>query len=213
MDLFVLIAACLATYLVIRWAASSGDKTRRFMSSSSKIEDFKDGLPGCVIGVVRLFEGQTVRAPLTGRHVVAFRLVAMRWDRNGSSVDAVRGRGEWEKRFVDSGSVPFFVEDATGRALVLRGDFALSSRTTGLGAAENIEQIKRENPSLRDREGFEFQESVLCAGDRVAVRGIGHLEEAGDATSEATEGAAAYRTSGRAANRMRLVFQEAEVID
>ena len=144
---------------------------RRIRSARQwKIAEFPESVLGRVVGRVRPL-GETLLSPLTGRPCVCF--VAEIYS------DFTPGGTYRETR-----SVPFVIEDDSGRAIVDADNarFDLQLAVTGAcgrasaTAAERAMFVRRGRGSTAELEAWTFREGVIASGATITVLGAGARE-------------------------------------
>jgi hypothetical protein len=195
---------------VFRWYHANERVRRRALGRTPRrdVRDSTDGTSCRVVGVARLFQGETVSAPLTGRLCVASVLRVYR---------PIYGRRETEMVLCheESRSVPFLVEDRTGPCLVrsIHTSPDLAADTSDMldpiiVASSQVRRFMQQHPEL-ERVGSStlvFQEARIEAGDVLAVIGAGRWEMHEVPSGPGDEGYRAGPQHGR-----RFVFEGAQL--
>ena len=149
------------------------------------IAELREDTVARIVGTVRAL-GPTLIAPLSGRPCVGFLATARRRD---AQTDYVAARG--------SNMVPFVVEDATGRALVVATDAQLALVMSQTVRRQLVSDLLADELRFVLVHGarldgqLDLEEGILQVGDQVAVLGSGTREPDPDATDEAD-----YRSAG-----------------
>jgi hypothetical protein len=112
------------------------------------IGDYVDGKRSRFVGSVRLYHGEAVPAPLTGRLCVAWVVRGYRHAQGSRHEQRVLVHEE-------AGCVPFFLEDRTGRCLVGTGETRLDLDVDNYPPAPSgqIQRYLQANPGLKSARG------------------------------------------------------------
>jgi hypothetical protein len=207
--LFVAVAAGNAAF---RWCHAPERVRRRALGTMPRrdVIDCTDGTICRVVGAVRLFQGETVSAPLTGRLCVASVVRVYR---------PIYGRRETQLVLLheEAKSVPFLVNDRTGPCLVrsVRTSSDLAVDTSDMAdrfsvASSCVRQFLECHPELEPvpSTSIIFQEARLEAGDVVAVIGGGRWEIQEIPSGLGDQG---YREARQ--YEERLIFEGAQLSD
>lgn len=163
------------------WYFGSEQVARRAIRAATprRIADWPEGQPTRLIGSIA--GGEVLAAPLSGRACVYYRAV----------VEELRGNSKhrrWVSIIEEVRSVPFVVEDGSGRALVDPTGAQIAckvDRQTSSGTFDDATAVER---SFLDRHksastgflGFNrslrYEEAILEVGERISVVGIGLRE-------------------------------------
>jgi hypothetical protein len=172
------------------------------------ISDCSDGARARIVGGVRLWNGETTRSPLAGRHCVAWVLRVYRrtWEGRSAYLELIQE---------DTTSVPFVVTDRTGVALVSARrsppDLAVDySDVVDLARrpSHEVSRVLAKYPGIKSAAAgsMVFEEAVLEAGDSVSVTGYGSWEP-----DEARAQPGGYREAP--AGTRILVIRDADLSD
>jgi E3 Ubiquitin ligase len=146
-----------------------------------------------LVGVVQ--PAETLEAPLTGRACVHYE-VEIDGERSAMYAPTYRARGPFGAGSSGRGgvvrevrSVPFAIEDETGRALIdpghARFTIAISERSMTLAAPTARQQALLRSHGMYGRENL-FREAILEVGTRVAVIGTAVREPDPDGAAHVT---------------------------
>jgi len=197
----LILVAVIVVFLLLRAGASSHrEAVRRALRADEPvpIEEFPDGAIATIAGRIR-YGQQTLRSPLSDRRCTYYyaHVKKNRTDAGGASLAA------------EEDARPFFVEDATGWALV-----ALDSDVNVTGMVEVVKDRHKHQGLFGDAEEtivrflkrhdqpaagvlfnklLHFEEGVLAEGEAVRVRGLGRWET--DPTGDRP--GRGYRAQGR----------------
>ena len=190
MPILAVAIVVLFVVLIARWWSEKARLARTLREAPRvDIRAMPEGARARVVGTVTA-HGATLRAPLTGRACVAY--VAQVEERISTGKTSY-----WTNRIHEVKSVPFAIDDGTGRAIVDPGAAQLlveMDATTKSGAFDDATPIEADflrrhgmastgwffNKTLR------YVEGVIEPGERVAVLGQAVREPDPDAAGQVT---------------------------
>lgn len=174
--LIVALTAVSMRHEVRRRSESEESRVRRLLSQTvrSSIAKAKEGLTVKIFGHVRS-AGGSLEAPLTGEPCVLYDV----------QTEVLTRRGTWETELVDRKALEFYVEDASGRALIrtsrpevfLVRDRYVESRALGEDGAIAGRYLSSHGlgqaPDPTERQ---ISEGKIEEGESVVVLGVGRWE-------------------------------------
>ncbi len=173
----------------------------------TRIADAVDGELVRIMGVIAE-QDDVLDAPLSGRACVHFDVSVLEWRSHGKS-------GSFVHVFSETGSRPFVVTDASGRARIDTSHFRCAIVRDANKQSGTFNDASPEMEALLVRHGMQstgllgfnkslrYEEGVLEPGERVTVLGRARWEDDPDETARGAPGVG-YRDSVR---RRRLVIE------